>query len=306
MAAPERPDRRRPEHRAQRWPGTGADRERLASTFNSVAKTYQRARPDYPEELFGELIATTRLSPGDRVLEIGCATGKATLPLARRGFEITCIEPGPDLVVAARRNLVGLGAEVILGHFEDWDRDLAFDLVFAATAWQWVDPKVRYRKAWESLRRGGHLAFWDASHVFPDGGDPFFRELQEVYEEIGEGLPPDANPWPRPGELPDRRSEIEAGGLFEVVLIRHFDWERVYDAEAYLELLDTFSGHIAMKAPQRDRLYGEIRRRLVERSDRSVRRHWGAVLHVARRWDDPLAAAASTFHSRSRDGSKGI
>ncbi len=199
MAAPERPDRRRPEHRAQRWPGTGADRERLASTFNSVAKTYQRARPDYPEELFGELIATTRLSPGDRVLEIGCATGKATLPLARRGFEITCIEPGPDLVVAARRNLVGLGAEVILGHFEDWDRDLAFDLVFAATAWQWVDPKVRYRKAWESLRRGGHLAFWDASHVFPDGGDPFFRELQEVYEEIGEGLPPDANPWPRPG-----------------------------------------------------------------------------------------------------------
>jgi hypothetical protein len=34
---------------------------------------------------------------------------------------------------------------------------------------------------------------------------------------------------------------------------------------------------------QRERLYGAIRRRLAARPDGSVRRHWGAVLHVARR-----------------------
>lgn len=33
----------------------------------------------------------------------------------------------------------------------------------------------------------------------------------------------------------------------------------------------------------RDRLYGEIRRRLATRPDGRLRRHWGAVLHVARR-----------------------
>ena len=54
------------------------------------------------------------------MLEIGCATGKATLPLARRGFQITCIELGPDLAVAARRNLDGLGVNIIEGRFEDW------------------------------------------------------------------------------------------------------------------------------------------------------------------------------------------
>jgi hypothetical protein len=48
-------------------------------------------------------------------------------------------------------------------------------------------------------------------------------------------------------------------------------------------LLDTFSGHIAMADWQRDRLYGEIRRRLAARPDGQLRRHWGAVLHVARR-----------------------
>jgi hypothetical protein len=101
--------------------------------------------------------------------------------------------------------------------------------------------------------------------VFPEGGDPFFAELQHVYDEIGESRPENAA-WPRPGELPDDREEIEGGGLFEDIVVRHFDWEVVYDAAGYLRLLDTFSGHIAMEPWQRDRLYGEIRRRLGQRA----------------------------------------
>ena len=89
--------------------------------------------------------------------------------------------------------------------------------------------------------------------------------------------------YPRPGELPEQRAEIDASGMFEVSAIRHFDWERVYDAESYIALLRTFSGHIAMEQWQQDRLYGEIRCRLARRPGHSVRRHWGAVLHIARR-----------------------
>ena len=262
-----------------------ADRERLRETFNQAAESYQRARPDYPGELFDALIEAAGLAPGDRLLEVGCATGKATVPLARRGFRITCIELGPELAAAARRNTGGLGAEVIEGRFEDWhDPGARFDLVFAATAWHWIDPAVGYRNAWRALRPGGHLAFWSAAHVFPDGGDPFFRELQVVYDEINEGLPP-GYVWPRPGELTVHTAEIAASGLFQVTTVRHFDWEQVYDAEGYIELLGTFSGHIAMQDWQRERLYGELRRRLGERPGGTLRRGWGAVLHVARRRD---------------------
>ena len=75
----------------------------------------------------------------------------------------------------------------------------------------------------------------------------------------------------------------DLGTIFEVVDVRHFDWEETYDAEGYIDLLGTFSGHIAMQPWQRERLYGEIRRRLGERAGRRLRRHWGGVLHVARR-----------------------
>jgi SAM-dependent methyltransferase len=261
------------------------ERERLRATFDAAADRYERARPAYPAELYAELIRRTGLRPGDRVLEIGCATGKATRPLAAQGMDITCLELGGDLVAAARRNLAGFpNVDVVHADFETWEPapDARFDLVFAATAWHWIDPAIRLRQAADLLRPGGHLAYWEAMHVFPEGGDPFFREIQAVYEEIGEGLGTGAG-WPRPGELPDDREELEASGWFDVVSVMHFDWEVVYDADGYLALLDTFSGHIAMAPWQRERLYGEIRQRLATRADGRLRRHWGAVLQVARR-----------------------
>jgi hypothetical protein len=86
-----------------------------------------------------------------------------------------------------------------------------------------------------------------------------------------------------PAARKDDRAEIEATGLFDEITVRQFDWEIVYDADRYIDLLNTFSGHIAMQPWQRERLYGEVRRRLSARPDGRLRRHWGAALHVAHR-----------------------
>jgi SAM-dependent methyltransferase len=262
-------------------------REQLRTTFDNAATAtlYQEARPDYPDELFDELIAATELAPGAELLEIGSATGKATIPLARRGFRITCVELGAALAQEARRNLAGFPKVTVLtANIETWrpPAPAAFDLVFAATAWHWIDPAIRYARAWELLKPGGHLAFWEAVHVVPEDGDPFFREIQDIYEEIGEGLP-EGWTYSTADTLADYVSEIEATGLFCDVHLRRFGWVITYDAAQYIRLLDTFSGHIAMAPWQRDRLYGEIRRRLAERPDGLLRRNWGGVLHVARK-----------------------
>ena len=223
--------------------GEADEEQRLRATFDAVADLYDRARPSYPETLFDHLVTTTGISPGDRVLEVGCATGTATRPLANRGFDVTCVELGAHLAAAARRNLSRFdNVRVINTPLESWVGPAEkFALVLAATSWHWIDADVRYQRAFDLLQPGGHLAFWSAAHVFPEDGDEFFQELQEVYDEIGAGLPPDAA-WHKPGELPDHGADIEASGLFDVVSTKQFDWEVVYDAEAYIDLLDTFRG----------------------------------------------------------------
>ena len=264
--------------------GDVTDRLRLAATFDRAAEVYERGRPGYPDELIDPVVDLAGLRPGDRLLEIGCATGTATASFAERGFAVTCVEPGARLVDVARRALARFAAvQVEHAPFETWDRrGRTFDLVVAATAWHWLDPGLRYRLAWDALDEGGHLAFWTATHVFPEGGDPIFDLLERAYDEVGEGLRPGARRT-APGELPEERADIEGSGLFEVVGVRHLDWETVHDADGYVDLLRTFSGHIAMQPWQRDRIFAEVRSLLAERADGLLRRHWGAVVHVARR-----------------------
>jgi SAM-dependent methyltransferase len=253
------------------------------STFDAAAELYDRARPRYPEALFDTLIERTGLRRGDAVLEIGAGTGIATLPLARRGLVVTAIELGENLSAIARGRVAEHAqVEVINVDFEGWRPPMTnvFDVVVAATSWHWIDPSVGFRKVAACLRPGGHLAVWSTGHVFPPGGDDFFEQIQDVYDEIGEGLGPDAV-WPTPAELAPPGLGTSSGGIFATTSVDRFDWEIVYDADAYIDLLNTFSGHLTMAGWQRDRLFSEIRRRLSLRPDGLLRRHWGAVLEIA-------------------------
>jgi SAM-dependent methyltransferase len=134
----------------------------LRGTFDEDPEVYDRARPGYPEEVFEDLTTLARLRPGSRILELGCGTGQATIPLATRGFEVVAIELGPGLAKVARRNLAAFPAvEVVNAAFEQWPLPpVPFDVVVAATSFHWLDPEVRLHKVADALRPG---AAWRSS-----------------------------------------------------------------------------------------------------------------------------------------------
>lgn len=257
----------------------------LRTTFDKIAAGYQDARPDYLDTLFDDLLDIAGLTAPARLCEVGCGPGKATLPLARRGFDITGIELGAGLAEQARINLADYPAvSVVTSSLEEWQppAGTAFDLVYAATSWHWVDPEIRYRKAADLLRPGGHLAVWGASHAFPEDADPFFTDIQAVYEEIGQARGVTWPP-PPPEKAGDLAADFEGSHLFEAIEVRRYVWSLTYTADTYIALLDTFSDHIAMERTKRARLDAEIRRLLDNRPDGRVKRHWISVLTVGRK-----------------------
>lgn len=260
------------------------NRDSLKRTFDQDAELYERARPRYPERIFDDLFAIAGLKPGSSVLELGCGTGQATRDLARRAGHVVCVELGANLAAVARRELAAFAnVEVITSTFEAWaPEDARFDVVFAATSWLWLDPEVRYVKSASVLKPGGVVAIVHGGyHAFPEGFDPFFSEIQAAYEAIGE--PHQEGPPPRPEQVPDLREEIERSGLFEVVSIRRYVWPVDYTADTYIDVLNTYSNHIAWEQWKRDKLFGEVRRLIAMRPDGRIRKHYLSIVHIARR-----------------------
>ena len=118
----------------------------LRATFDDSPELYDRTRIVAPRELFDDLVALASLAPGARVLEIGCGTGQATMPLAERGFEIVAVELGESLAAFARRKLARFPqVEIVASPFEQWDaRGERFDAVVAFNSFHWVDPELRF------------------------------------------------------------------------------------------------------------------------------------------------------------------
>ena len=183
----------------------------------------------------------------------------------------------------ARRNLSPLpNVRVVVAPFETWDAGgQTVDLAYAASSWHWLDPEIRYPRAAALLKPGGSLAIISGGHAFPQDADPFFFEIQDVYRELD--MQPKGEQWPPPlpEDVPDLREEIEATGLFAEFQSRRYVWEKLYTAETYIALLNSFSGHIALEPAKRDYLYRKVRERITARPDRRVRRHWLAILNLA-------------------------
>jgi protein-L-isoaspartate O-methyltransferase len=250
-------------------------RERRAS-FDRAAELYERARPEYLGELIDDVVALAELQPGSRVVEIGCGTGKATLPLAGRGLRITCVELGASLAAIAQRKLALFpGVQIVNADFETWHPERAdYDAVVAFTAFHWLPPELRYPSVAAVLREGGALPVAMVHHVVTEDSDPFFFEVQADYEAVGRGGEP---PGP-PEEVEDLGAEMEASGLFRVVSERRYEWEMEYTADAYVDVLGTYSNHLMQEEEARERLFDLIRARI---GDRTARKSYLATLDVA-------------------------
>jgi SAM-dependent methyltransferase len=259
------------------------DAARLRVTFDEDAERYDRARPGYPPALFDDLAELAGIGPGCRVLEIGCGTGQATIPLAERGCEIVAVELGPGLAAVARRNLARFPAvQVVTAAFEAWPLPPEpFDVVVIATAFHWIDPAVRVVKAAEALRPGGTLATIDTYHV-AGGTEPFFADAQACYERWDPATPPGLRLLP--GEsIPMDGEELVRSGQFELPRFRRHLTDVPYTTSAYLDVLLTYSGHRALDPAARRGLLGCIADLIDQRYGGRIVKRYLSELRTARR-----------------------
>ena len=228
-----------------------------SALFDEIGELYDRARPRYPEALFDDLLRESGVGPESFLLEIGCGTGLATVPVAARGHFLLGLEPAPRLVAMLWQKLAAYPAATILeSTFEAWEgRPRLFDLVYSAQAFHWIDPAIRWQKAAEQLRPGGMLGLFGRDYRLVDPG------LASALDEIYAAQAPSATPTSKTswyavdGPLP---GEIDASGLFDPVRVVSYAERARHSPEAYRALLASFSDHQRLAEPARERLLDTV------------------------------------------------
>ena len=249
------------------------------SSFDKAADVYHRVRPAYPVELIEAAVRYAGLAEGSRVLEVGCGTGLATLPFAKRGFDITCLELGSALAKVARENLQAYPrVTVVNAALEDWDAaQESFDLFLSAQAFHWVEPEYGVNRAATLLEPGGSVALlW---HLDRSRESAFNQATNPLYDRYF-------------GNSSDNRTLDDWVTLYRETLTRHprFSevtvqtkaWEESYSKTAFLELLSTFSDHRRLEPAAREAFFDEVAG-VIEAHGGSVTRLYETVLLLAKR-----------------------
>jgi len=210
--------------------------DRPARSFGSVADSYDRGRPSYPEAavswLTGERPAT--------VLELGAGTGLLTARLLERGHDVLATDPDEEMLARLSARLPDVRTAVAAA--EDLPvADRSVDVVVCAQAFHWFDPDKALPEIARVLRPGGRLALvWNQ----PDLTIPWVRRLSRL---IGDQEQRD--------DLAEPVVMSPHFGFVEEASFRH--WQRL-DRVSVVDLARSRSNIATLEEPEREAKLAEV------------------------------------------------
>lgn len=228
--------------------------------FDEAVSNYEKRRPNYGTELFEDIINYAEINKDKSLIEIGCGTGQATEPLLKTNCKVTAVELGENLSSFTREKFKSYkNFNVVYSAFEDYDcDDNKFDMLYSATAFHWIPDEIGYKKAYRVIKNGGTLAlFWNRPSI-NDKDNPLHQKIQSFYNEL---LPH----WSYKVTNNDDKSrysniinKIEQYGFMNIELKLYNNTRKITGVE-YIELLNTYSDHLALEKTIKARLFNGIR-----------------------------------------------
>ena len=214
------------------------------------------------------MIRAAALSSGARLLEVGSGTGRATRLFTGHGFDITCIEPVPEMAAVARESNGDKGSiTYVSSTFEEWTPpEQPFDMAFSGQAFHWVDPAISYPKLANVVRPGGTVAlFW----YTPSLADPgLVEEVDRLYVELAAEI---GSHLYRPSRFDSAGDHLRNTPTVHSVQRSEYREMRTDTTAAWLAMLGTTSDHLALPADRRSKLIDAIGEAIARRGEAEVR-----------------------------------
>lgn len=157
--------------------------------YSEIAEVYDRVRPgDSPhlEWWFGRIAELGQLGPGKRLIDLGCGTGRWTIPLAERtGCEAVGVDSSPEMLAKARekdRNGRVTWVEGDVEYLDMIERESCDCALMSLMMHQVYDHLTTLRGVYRILRFGGVLLIRQGTleQILNDVAHRFFPETVGV------------------------------------------------------------------------------------------------------------------------------
>lgn len=250
-------------------------------TFEEAAADYEKSRPLYAKTLFEHIFRYKPIDSASKVLEIGIGTGKATLPFLETGCDLSAIEPGEQLAFYAARNYAAYDHFSL--HRQTFQEFAcppeSFDLIYSATAFHWIPQEYGYRRVYELLKKGGAFARF-AYHA---GADKERHALTAEIRSLYQAYMDESGGAREYGEE-DASALAQLAETYGFVdtTYRLFGMTKGFTADAYMELLRTYSDHRKLEQTKRELLFNGIHR-AIQKHGGVMTVHYTVDLQLARK-----------------------
>ncbi|MEM7713012.1 MAG: class I SAM-dependent methyltransferase [Cyanobacteria bacterium P01_A01_bin.68] len=251
--------------------------------YSSVAATYNRTRPRYPQELISNVVELAQLRANATILELGCGPGTATVEFGKLDFFMVCLEPSGEASEFARQNCLQYeNVEVNNTTFEEWEaKGKEFDAVLAATSFHWVSGEIRCSKSADVLKDNGSLILlWNKE---PQPNYEVYELLNPVYQQLAPQLARYESKETQEKVIKEfGESVIDCDYFTNVVYGQQF-CEITYTIDDYLGLLSTLSPYIALEVEHRNTLFTSLREVLEKHCGNGLQTSHVSAFHLARK-----------------------
>ena len=208
------------------------------ATYSEAAFDYEYASGKYWQFLSRRTVERLELQPGQRVLDVACGTGPATIAAAEAvgtSGSVVAADYADGMVEIVRGKVEGHGltnVEVVQGDMLALPYSAEFDAVLCVLGIFFVeDMSAAARALWSHVRPGGQLA---VTTLGPDVFSPMIGQFVDAAREAHRGIEI-VLPWQRTADAHELSSVLMKGGVANSTVVHESvdmampldDWWRI-------------------------------------------------------------------------------
>lgn len=164
----------------------------MIKTYEGTYKYYAKYRPSIPEEVIDLIINHFDIKTNERVLDIGCGTGKVSLVLNNKCDEMVCLDSDLEMLEWAKKATKNAKIKITWLNYSDQDLEKSkkelgvFKIAVFCRSFHWMSQESTLKTLDDLIEENGGIAIF-SDKSFWSGEEEWQQEIKRITQKyLGE------------------------------------------------------------------------------------------------------------------------